>query len=319
MTGGGLSLEERRAAGLAPTLSRLAPAVVVTVWNDPGCAKSRPMLERLARAAAPGDLAVAVHSTDPGAEGVAVVRALGLRLWCALPYDPIARELRAKGQGAAVALARRYADRAAKHRPEVVELNGEATWKPGAGASLGDLAATVRDCLATTRAACGVPLAWTSFDHLGYHRLPWGAIYGAGGVDLATPQVYAAPAEGIGDHHAAAGRLAAYAAQWAAMVRAGTVRADLAPGGAGHIVYSQVHHLTTAAAVRVLDSSDTSRAWALPTRCDDAGLRALEVLLTARRLHGRSAGAVRRAQAAHGLVEDGIAGPKTLAALGLAP
>ena len=317
MTGGGLTLDERRSAGLAPTLSRLAPAVVVTVWNDPGAAKSRPLLERLARAAAPGDLAVAVHSTAPSAASVAVVRALGLRLWCALPYDPIARELRAKGQGAAVALARRYADRAAKHRPEAVELNGEAAWKPDAKATMDQLAALMRDCLATTRASCGVPLAFTSFDHLGYHRLPWGAIYGTGGVDLATPQVYAAPVEGVGDHHAAAGRLAAYAAQWAAMVRAGTVRADLAPGGAGHIVYSQVHHLTTAAAVRVLDATDTSRAWALPTRCDDAGLRALEVLLTARRLHGRSAGAIRRAQAAHGLVVDGIAGDATCGALGL--
>ena len=78
-----------------------------------------------------------------------------------------------------------------------------------------------------------------------------------------------------------------------------------------------MHHLTTAAAVRVLDATDTSRAWALPTRCDDAGLRALEVLLTARRLHGRSAGAIRRAQAAHGLVVDGIAGDATCGALGL--
>jgi len=70
--------------------------------------------------------------------------------------------------------------------------------------------------------------------------------------------------------------------------------------------------------VRVLDATDTSRAWALPTRCDDAGLRALEALLTARRLHGRSAGAIRRAQAAHGLAVDGVCGPATLAALGLA-
>ncbi len=318
MTGGALTLEERRAAGLAPTISRLAPAVVVTVWNDPAARKSRPMLERLARAAAPGDLAVAVHSTAPSAASVAVVRDLGLRLWCALPYDPIARELRAKGAGKAAALARVYADRCAVHRPEAVELNGEAAWKPDAKASAADLAALMRDCLATTRASVGVPLAFTSFDHLRYHALPWGAIYGAGGVDLATPQVYAAPAEGVGDHHAAAGRLAAYAAQWAAMVRAGTVRADIAPGGAGHIVYSQVHHLTTAAAVRVLDATDTSRAWALPTRCDDAGLRALDVLLTARRLHGRAAGAIRRAQAAHGLVVDGIAGALTCKALGLA-
>lgn len=320
MTGGGLTLDERRAAGLAPTLPPppVAPAVVVTAWNDVGGAKSRAALERLARAAAPGDLAVAVHSTAPSVASATAVRDLGARLWIALPYDPIARELRAKGSGRAVALARVYADRAAAHRPEVVELNGEALWKPDERASAEALAALMRDCLATTRAACGVPLAFTSFDHLRFHRLPWAAIYGAGGVDLATPQVYAAPVEGVGDHHAAAGRLAAYTAQWAAMVRSGTVRADLAPGATGHVVYGQIHHLTTAAVVRVLDSSDTSRAWALPTRCDAAGVLALEALLTARRLHGRSAGAIRRAQAAHGLDVDGVCGPATLAALGLA-
>lgn len=313
MTGGALTLDERSAAGLAPR----QPCVVVTVWSDPGATKSRPLLERLARAAAPGDLAVAVHSTAPSAASVAVVREFGLRLWCALPYDPIAKELRAKGAGRAAALARVYADRCALHRPEVVELNGEAAWKPDAQASSADLAALMRECLATTRASVGVPLAFTSFDHLRWHALPWAAIYGTGGVDLATPQVYAAPVEGIGDHHAAAGRLASYAAQWAAMVRDGIVRADLAPGGAGHIVYGQVHHLTTAAVARVLDATDTSRAWALPTRCDDAGVRGLEALLTARRLHGRSAGAIRRAQAAHGLAADGVCGPATLAALGL--
>jgi hypothetical protein len=298
-------------------MTPLAPAVVVTVWNDVGCAKSLPALQRLARAAAPGDLAVAVHSTAPSAASVAAVRGLGARLWIALPYDPIARELRAKGAARAVALARVYADRAAAHRPEVVELNGEALWKADAKASADTLSALMRECLATTRAACGVPLAFTSFDHLRFHSLPWAAIYGAGGVDLATPQVYAAPADGIGDHHAAAGRLASYAAQWAAMVRSGVVRADLAPGGAGHIVYGQIHHLTTAGVVRVLDSSDTSRAWALPTRCDVPGVLALEALLAARRLHGRSAGAIRRAQAAHGLAVDGVCGAATLAALGL--
>lgn len=311
---GGLTLDERRAAGLAP----LAPAVVVTVWSDTGAKLSRPILERLALDAAPGDLAVAVHSTAPSDASVAVVRDLGLRLWCALPYDPIARELRAKDRARAIALARVYADRAAHHRPEVVELNGEAAWKPDDRTSTDTLAALVRDSLAVTRAACGVPIAWTSFDHLGYHHLPWAAIYGAGGCDLATPQVYAAPEKGVGDHRAAAARLRAYAAQWAPLVARGVVRPDLAPGATGHCVYSQIHHLTTAAAAMVLDSSDTSRAWALPTRSDDAGILALRALLTARRLHGRRAGAIARFQAAAGLAVDGIAGPKTLAALGLA-
>ena len=46
--------------------------------------------------------------------------------------------------------------------------------------------------------------------------------------------------------------------------------------------------------------------------------RALEVVLTARRDCGRSAGALARWQAAHGLTADGVAGPLTLGAMGLA-
>jgi hypothetical protein len=311
------AVEARVQSALRASAPPLSPAVVVTVWDDPGAKRSKATLARLAAVAAPGDLAVAVHSTDPSDASVAVVRALGLRLWCALPYDPVARELRTKGHAAAVALARRYAERCARHRPEVVELNGEALWKPDAKATADALSALARETIAVTREACAVPVAWTSFDHLRYHVLPWSAIYGADGCDLATPQVYAAPEDGIGGSSAARARLKGYAAQWAALVASGAVRADLAPGGAHHVAYGQIHHLSPAAVAMVLDSSDTSRAWALPTRCDDAGLRALEVLLTARRLHGRSAGAIRRAQAAHGLVVDGVAGPLTCKALGL--
>jgi hypothetical protein len=48
-------------------------------------AKSRPVLERLLRAAAPGDLAVCVHDPITGDERAVtdMVRALGVRLWVA--------------------------------------------------------------------------------------------------------------------------------------------------------------------------------------------------------------------------------------------
>ena len=317
MSGADLEAVERRVQQhLRASAPPLPPAVVVTVWGAMG--EALPTLRRLAAVAAEGDLAVAVHSTAPSDAAVDVVRALGLRLWCALPYDPVAKELRARGHDAAVKLAHVYADRCAHHRPEVVELNGEAAWKHDAQVSMATLAHVAADCLAVTRDRCGVPLAWTSFDHLGYHPLPWGAIYGAEGVDLATPQVYAAPEDGIGGSSAARARLAAYAKQWAPLVAKGTVRADLAPGGAHHLAYGQVHHLTPAAVAMVLDSTDSARAWALPTRCDEAGLTGLLALLTARRESGRRAGAIARYQAAHGLAADGVCGPKTLAAMGLA-
>jgi murein L,D-transpeptidase YcbB/YkuD len=47
-------------------------------------------------------------------------------------------------------------------------------------------------------------------------------------------------------------------------------------------------------------------------------IKAIEAVLLARRETGRSAGALARWQAAHGLTADGIVGPVTLRAMGLA-
>lgn len=334
MTGGCLSLEERRAAGLAPTLSRLAPAVVVTVYPSGSMASTardaRPMLERLMRVAAPGDLAVCIHDPITGDERalMSMVRDLGLRLWVAWGANPHVRTARAKGPASAIDVCARWSAAAAALGAEVVELNGERVgsgnahdWvmdAPGDAALLPALASSLID---TARASAPRALvSWTSHDHPKWHRLPWRQILGPGGVDLHAPQLYAADtrSDAPEGHRQAAGRLASAAAQWRILVDVGEVRPELGPGGSGWCAYGQIHGLTTAGALMVLDSSDTSRAWALPTRCDVPGILALEALLTARRLHGRSAGAIRRAQAAHGLVVDGVAGAKTLGALGLA-
>ena len=333
MTGGGLTLDERRSAGLAPTLSRLAPAVVVTVYpSGPMAATARdarPMLERLMRAAAPGDLAVCIHDPITGDERAltSMVRDLGLRLWVAWGANPHVRTARAKGAAAALDVCARWSAAAASLGAEVVELNGErvgsdnpSDWVIDAPGDAALLPALARSLIDTARASAPRSLvSWTSHDHPRWHKLPWRQILGPGGVDLHAPQLYAADtrSDAPEGHREAAARLASASAQWRILVDVGEVRPELGPGGSGWCAYSQVHGLTTAAAALILDSSDTSRAWALPTRCDDAGLRALEVLLTARRLHGRSAGAVRRAQAAHGLAVDGIAGPLTCKALGL--
>jgi len=334
VTGGALSLEERRAAGLAPTLARLAPAVVVTVYpSGPMAATARdthPMLARLMRVAAPGDLAVCVHDPITGDERAltSMVRDLGLRLWVAWGANPHVRTARAKGPASALDVCARWATAAAALGAEVVELNGERAgsdnpndWAIDAPGDAALLPALARSLIDTARASAPRSLvSWTSHDHPKWHRLPWGAILGPGGCDLHAPQLYAADtrSDAPEGHREAAARLASASAQWRTLVDVGEVRPDLGPGGAGWTAYGQIHGLTTAGAVRVLDSSDTSRAWALPNRCDEAGLRALEVLLTARARHGRAAGAIQRAQAAHGLVVDGIAGAATLAAMGLA-
>ena len=290
---------------------------------------SRPLLERLLRAAAPGDLAVCIHDPITGDERAltSMVRDLGARLWVAWGANPHVRTARTKGPASALDVCARWSAAAHALGAEVLELNGERVgsdnpvdWvidAPGDAALLPALASSL---IATVRASApGARVSWTSHDHPRWHRLPWRAILGPGGVDLHAPQLYAADTrspepEG---HRVAAARIASASAQWQSLVDSGDVRRELGPGGAGWTSYGQIHSLTTAGALVVLDSSDTSRAWALPTRCDVPGVLALEALLTARRLHGRSAGAIRRAQAAHGLAVDGVCGARTLAALGL--
>lgn len=293
-----------------------APCVVVTVYDDLRGDRALPLVDRLAAVAAPGDLAVCVHD-PPSRDDAGLARAItgrGLRLWQAWGVDPDARG----DLAAAVERTRERCALAVSRGAEVVELNGEAAWKRDDGAvdSAHPLHQRALALIAAAReGAPGVPLSWTSFDHVAWHRLPWGAILGTGGVDLHAPQHYAASAPPAG-HRQALERLEGRArGQLASLVRRGLCRPALAAGGDGWTPYGQVYGLTTAGAAVVLDAAAITRAWAIPTRCDPAGLDAIEGVLRARRLTGRAAGAVRRAQATLGLAVDGALGPRTLAAL----
>lgn len=83
-------------------------------------------------------------------------------------------------------------------------------------------------------------------------------------------------------------------------------------------VYAQLHGCTAGCVAWLLDRGHVGRGWAIPTRSDAEGLRGVAAVLNARREHGTAAGAIARWQAAHGLDADGVAGPMTLAAMGLA-
>lgn len=288
-------------------------AVVVTVYNDLNGSRSLPLLDRLSRSAARDDLAVCVHD-PPGLDEATLaseVKARGWRLWYAWGVDPDAkRPLRD-----AAATTRRRARLAAERGAEAIELNGEAAWKaPG----LDDHAAVILD--ACRDGAPGMPVGWSTFDGPITHKLPASRTIfggGSGAVDFSAPQIYCAGAEAPGDHGAAQRRWERAQRQHQALSARGDLRPELIPGEARCLPYAQIHGCTSACVAWILDRSDLSRAWALPTRCDEAGLRGLEALLRARRDHGRHAGAIARAQTALGLTPDGIAGPRTLAALGL--
>jgi hypothetical protein len=290
-------------------------AVVVTVYDDLSGARALPLLDRLARSAAPDDLAVAIHD-PPGLdeERLAVaIKARGWRLWYAWGVDPDAK----RPVRDAAAITRRRARLAADRGAEAVELNGESAWK---APDLDDHATAILE--ACRDGAPGLPVGWSTFDGPITHRLPASrTIFGGAhlAVDFSAPQVYCASAQTPGDHAAALRRWERAQRQHQALSARGDLRPELIPGEPRCLPYAQIHGCTPACVAWILDRADLSRAWALPTRSDSAGVLGLEALLRARRDHGRSAGAIARAQAALGLTPDGIAGPRTLEALGLTP
>lgn len=178
---------------------------------------------------------------------------------------------------------------------------------------------------AAREVAPSLALGFTSHDRVRSWRLPWGAALGpASPVVVNADQVY--PAESIDparwiSRRGAVARLDGTNAQLASLVARGTIRPDLGVGGAGRAIYTQLWGLQPAAVASLLDRSDLAAAWALPLypkgRAQVGGINGLRLGLECRRRYGDSAGAIRRAQQALGLVVDGIPGPATAQALGV--
>lgn len=312
---GRLTDAERVTAGLSTPAPRLLrPAILVTIYNDLRGTKSLPLLDRLARHAAPGDLGACIHDppSDDDAGLARAIKARGLRLIYGWGVDPDTK----RSVRDAADTTRRRARLAADRGAEAVELNGEAAWKAEG------LDAHARAMLDAAReGAPGRALGWSYFDGPDSHEMPAArVIYGPGGVDYSAPQVYASDpgAPGLEDHRDARRRWDRAVRQHEAMVRRGIYRPELAPGREACAVYAQVHGCTSGAVAWLLDRGHVGRAWAIPTRCDEDGLRGIEAVLVARREHGTEAGAIARWQAARGLVADGVVGAATLRAMGLA-
>lgn len=305
--------------GVAAVRRIIAPGLALTLWERletaaPLVAQIRPDI-------------VIIHATPTPAHGMMLADLRhgtpGLRVWYQLPGNPFAA-----GSLDADCAAIRAAVRAAiAHGAEVLSINGEGASSPGGAgwasddphvrAALGDRAATLL-AAARDEAAGRLVIAWSSHDCPLWHHLPWPAIYGPSSpVDLSLHQHYPSDGHTQASVGACLSRLETSRAQWARLGPA-QCRPELAPLGEGAVLYTQAHGLSVAGACALYDRSARAACWALPTRHDADGLLALRVDAMLRREVGHASGRIARWQTAHGLAGDGVVGPATLHALGLA-
>ena len=306
------------------------PGIAVTLWHDAGLSVAWRVAEATLRALAAEGLAppIVVCHAWPDPSHTATLRALrsalpGVRVW----YSPGGNSLAGYSATRARATAEEWARVASGHGAEALLPNlempsaaGRSGWTEGCPLAGEALAAHARGLYeAMHSVAPALALGLVGPDVPSYHRLPWRALLGEGSpVTLHAPQVYPGlPRPGV-SLRGARSRYTLQGADWLHRVELGQVRADVAPGGAGYVVYRQLWGCQTGAALWLADQSDVVMGWALPSRSWPEGLAALRLSLRLRREAGPGRGAIARWQAQMGLAPDGLPGPQTLAALGTA-
>ncbi len=336
----------------------MTPGVTLTLWDSRGLPEALASSSALLASALP--LAVQLHAgpkgmVDDGQRVADEVRRLvpGVRLVAGLAWDGWIEEYdRAtaprRAQIEAVYLRAVKAAHAAG--AELLVINSEAKGKtyPRAARLLG---ARLIDA---TRATCpGLLLGHTSFDHPHYHPeerggggridaddegYPWSVYLGGaaakaveglvlpttGRVDVALPQVYAAPAapedgreRPIAPRGALASRLASHRRSWARAVALGWIDAATPV-----VPYVQGHHVDARDTAALGAVEPSLAVWAASSRLDAHGAAAVRVLCAAGRRTLRLAGlagldlaaGVAWGQARLGLVADGAWGPRSRAA-----
>lgn len=300
-----------------------------TLWGSKGIVSAwRDARDLLVRAQPP---AVQLHTWEPGRVASEVRRDIpGVRIVVGVGIDGIARDVATgklsveRGAAQMAMLARRASDVGA----EAIVWNAEAGWKRSpTHPERARIVSLVREGLAAVALAVPRLAQWhTAYDHPSYHSTyPWEAWLGPGSPVLASlPQVYAAPGDDTMAHRGALpAREARALASWAAAVRAGWVRPDAPEGSVGDLTdvdwhpYYQAHHVPARDTIAAAVGRHTVCLWAYPTRADEDGRRALLALCELRRRGHWTRDGVRTFQREAGLVADGVAGPRTLAALGI--
>lgn len=301
---------------------------IPTFWGGNGAEAEVRACEVLLRQARPR--LVQLHTWTPERAAARVRALLGpdVGIVVGIGADGIARDV-AKGThpvSRGVATMLELAKRAHEESAVAIVWNAEAGWKrPPSSTEAALLSRCVREGLSAVAAKYpALEQHHTAYDHPGFHSTyNWRDWLGEGSPIVASwPQVYAAPG---GDAMAHRGALPAREARalgsWAAAIRAGWIDPDDASTpvreGVAWRPYYQLHHVPARDTITGALQHDGAMLWALRARSDDEGRRAFVALCALERAGFWRPDGVQAFQRDRGLDVDGVAGPQTLAALGL--
>lgn len=311
----------------------IALGPVPTLWSSDGIGAAWAAGKDLILQAKPK--AVQLHSWEPRPTIDRIRVALAepeLPAIVGVGVDGIAKRI-AKGEWSeergvqtCVELARRAEDCGAA----ALKFNAEGGWKrPPTSDEAKRLKTFIRVMLAAVRRAFPRLALWfTSYDHPSFHSaFPWLEWLGRDSpITESYWQVYAAGlGKEVNPHRGKlAARVRSSIASYQKAIRDGWIKADVPDGQPGDDVgldwrpYVQLHHVDAADTIALVTMYPTAAMWAVPTRADAHGRFAF---LAACELHRRGfwgQGAVAQFQLANNLAPDGVVGPLTANALGLA-